>query len=93
MQSRQDADHAVFAGAHIGILSINDRVTDVYFHFVVSGRDVQNLRTIVAHLLLSDLQTIYEYDRSRWGTGDDDLSWIRQLRFPRAEPTAGGQAG
>ena len=36
-----------FAENHIGILSINDRVTHVYFHFVSPGRDVQNLRTIV----------------------------------------------
>src|SRR5579859_7799123 len=33
IQSRQDADYAVFAGAHVGIFSINDRFTHVYFHF------------------------------------------------------------
>jgi hypothetical protein len=38
---------------------------------------------------LSGLLTIYEYDRTRWGTGHDDLGWIRHLHLPRREPTAG----
>jgi hypothetical protein len=79
----------MFAEAHIGILSINDRITHVYFHFVDAGRDVQNLRMIVDRRGLSGLQTIYEYDRTCWGAGHDDLSWIRRLHFPRTEPTAG----
>ena len=37
----------MFAATHIGILSIDDRVTHMYFHFVGAGRDVQNLRMIV----------------------------------------------
>jgi len=37
----------MLAETHIGILSINDRVTRVYFHRVGPGRDVQNLRLIV----------------------------------------------
>ena len=67
----------MFAEADIGILSINDRVSHMYFHCVGPGRDVQNLRMIVERHCLSGLRTIYEYDRSRWGAGHDDLSWIR----------------
>jgi len=47
IQTRQDDDYAAFAESHIGILSIDDRVTQMYFHFVGAGRDVQNLRMIV----------------------------------------------
>jgi hypothetical protein len=88
IQSRQDADEAVLPEADIGILSINDRVTHVYLHFVGPGRDVQNLRVIVERRWLSGLLTIDEYDRTRWGTGHDDLGWIRNLHLPR-KPTAG----
>jgi len=79
----------VLPQADIGILSINDRVTHVYFHFVSAGRDGENLRMIVDRRRRSGLQTIYEYDRTRWGTGHDDLGWIRHLHLPRREPTAG----
>ncbi|MEA3135085.1 MAG: hypothetical protein QOG17_2931 [Gammaproteobacteria bacterium] len=48
----------VFAESHVGILSINDRVTHVYFHFMGAGRDVQNLRMIIARRCLSGLQTV-----------------------------------
>lgn len=47
IQTRQDDDYAAFAETHIGVLSIDDRVTHMYFHFVGAGRDVQNLRMIV----------------------------------------------
>ena len=80
----------MLAGAHVGILSINDRVIDVYLHFVGAGRDVQNPGMIVDRRCLSGWQTIYEYDRTRRGAGHDDLSWIGQLRFPRTEPVARG---
>jgi hypothetical protein len=40
-------DHVALAETHIGILSINDCVTHVYFHFVGPGRDAQNPRMIV----------------------------------------------
>jgi hypothetical protein len=79
----------VLPEADIGILSINDRVTHVYLHFVGASRDVQNLRVIVERRWPSGLPTIYEYDRTRWGTGHDDLGWVRHLRLPRREPTAG----
>ena len=79
----------MLAESHIGVLSIDDRVAHMYLHFVGAGRDVQNLRMIVDRRCLSGWQTIYEYDRTRRGAGHDDLSWIRELRFPRTEPTAG----
>jgi hypothetical protein len=50
----------VLAEAHIDILSINYRVSEVYFHVVGAGRDVQNLRMIVDRRCLSRLQTIDE---------------------------------
>ena len=80
----------MFAATHIGILSIDDRVTHVYFHLVGAGRDVQNLRMIVARRCLSGLQAIDEDERSHGGTGHDELSLVRQLSFPRTEPTASG---
>ena len=83
----------MFAAAHISLLSINGRVTHVYLHFVGPGCDVQNLRTIAELRCLPGLSTIYEYDRTRWSARHDDRSRLRQLRFPRTEPTAGRQAG
>jgi hypothetical protein len=88
-QSRQHADRVAFAATHIGILSINDRITHVYFNFVGAGRDVQNLRMIVSRRRLSGLQTIYEDHRIRRRAGHDDLGWIRHRHFPRTEPAAG----
>src|SRR5882757_6326481 len=78
-QTRQHADRVAFAATHIGILSINDRVTHLNFHFVGAGRDVQYLRVIVGRSGLSGLQAIYEYHRTRRRTGHDDLGWIRRL--------------
>jgi hypothetical protein len=89
IESRQDADGALLADTHVGILSINDRGAHMYFHFVGSGRDPQNLRMIVECCFLSGLQTIYEDDRTHWGAGHNDLCRIRHLRSLRAEPTAG----
>ena len=89
-QSRQHADRAAFAATHIGILSINDRVTHVYFHFVVAGRDHQNLRMIVARRGLTGLHAVDEYERSQRRAGHDDLCRVRRRRFAR-EPTAGGK--
>ena len=62
IQSRQDAYHAVFAERHIGVLPVNDRVSQVYLHLVGPGRDVQDLRTIVECRCLSGLRAIHEYD-------------------------------
>ena len=83
----------MFAATHIGILSVDDCVTHVYFHLVGAGRDVQNLWMIVAHRCLSSLQAIDEHERCHRGTSHDELSLVRQLSFPRTEPTAGAQAG
>jgi hypothetical protein len=83
----------MFAETHVGILSIDDCVTHVYFYFVGAGRDVQNLRMIVAGRFLSGLTAIDENERSRRGTGHDELRLVRQGSFPRTEPTASGYAG
>jgi hypothetical protein len=80
----------MFAGTHIGILSIDDCVAQVYFYFVGAGRDVQNLRMIVAGRYLSGLPAIDEHERSHRGTGHDEFSLLRQWSLPRTEPTAGG---
>jgi hypothetical protein len=88
--TRQHENHVVFAETHIGILSIDDCVTQVYFHLVGAGRDVQNLRMILARRCLSGLQAIDEHERSHGGTGHDEFSLGRQLSFPRTEPTASG---
>jgi hypothetical protein len=87
--SRQDADCALLAETHIGVFSINDGVAHMYFHFVGSGGDAQNLRTIVEGRFLSGLQTIHEHHRTHRGAGHNDLCGIRQLRSLRGEPTAG----
>jgi hypothetical protein len=91
-QTRQDDDHAAFAGTDIGILPIDDSVTHVYFHLVSAGRDHQNLRMIVARRGLSGLHAVDEHERSRGRAGHDDLCRIRGRRFAR-EPTAGGKPG
>ncbi len=54
----------------------------MYFDFVGPGGDVQNLRTVVERGGWCGLQSIYEYDRTRWGAGHHDLGWIGQLRSP-----------
>ena len=79
----------MFTEAHIGILTINDLVPRVYFHFVDARRDDENLWMIADRRFLSGLQSIDEDNRTCGGTGHDDLSRIRQLLFPRTEPTAG----
>jgi hypothetical protein len=89
-QTRQDHDHAAFAGTDIGILSIDDRVTHVYFHFVGAGRDHQNLRMIIARRRLSGLHAVDEHERSHRRAGHDDLCRVRRRRFS-GEPTAGGK--
>jgi hypothetical protein len=81
IETRQDVDHAVFAWTHIGILSIDERVTRAYFNFVDAGRDVQSLQ-VVGRRCLSSLHAIYEYERTRRGAGHDDLGRVRHLRFP-----------
>ena len=43
------------AGSRIRLLSIDDRIVQVYFHLVGTGRDLQNLRLIVVHQRLSYL--------------------------------------
>jgi hypothetical protein len=48
-QSGQDGDYPMFAESHIGILSIDDLATHVYFHFVDADRDTDNLRAIIDH--------------------------------------------
>jgi hypothetical protein len=88
--TRQHENYVMFAETHIGILSIDDCLTHVYFHLVGAGRDVQNLRAIVARRCLSGLQAINEHERSHRGTGHDELSLVRQLSFPRTKPTASG---
>jgi len=79
----------VFAWTHIGIFSIDERVTRAYFHFVSAGRDIQSLQ-VVGRRGLSGLHAIYEHERTRRGAGHDDLGRVRYLRFPRTEPTARG---
>ena len=61
-ETRQDAHHAVLARAHVDVLPINNRVADVYFHLVRSGRDAENLRTVVDCRGLSCLQAVHEHD-------------------------------
>jgi hypothetical protein len=87
--SRQDTDCALLAEIHVGVFSINDRVAHMYFHFVGSGRDPQNLRMIVECCFSSGLQTIDEHERTHGGAGHNDLGRIRRLRSLRGEPTAG----
>src|SRR5271165_3895458 len=89
-ESRQHADHAVFAGADVGILPIDDGVTQVYFHFVRAGCDSQDLGAVVALDCLSALYTIDEHERICRGAGHDDLSRVRHRRLAR-KPTAGGK--
>lgn len=91
-QTRQDDDHAAFAGTDIGILSIDDRVSHVYFHFVGAGRDHQDLRMIIARRGLSGLHAVDEHERGYRRAGHDDLRRVRRRRFAR-EPTAGGKPG
>jgi hypothetical protein len=65
------------AATHIGILSVDDRVTHMYFHFVAAGCDVQNLRIIVVRRCLSGLYAIYKDERTHWGAGYDELGRFR----------------
>ena len=47
-ETRENADHAMFAGTHVGIFPVNDGVAQVYLHLVSPGRHVQNLGMVVA---------------------------------------------
>jgi hypothetical protein len=89
-QTGQHDDDSAFAQSHVGILAVNHGITRVYFHLVGAGRDVQDLWMIVARRRLSGLCAIHEHERSDRSAGDDDLGRVRQRRFARTEPTAGG---
>ena len=78
----------MFTEGDIGIFPINDLVPRVYFHFVDARRDDENLWMIADRRFLSGLRSIDVDKRTRGGAGHDDLSRIRQLLFPRTEPTA-----
>ena len=79
----------MFTEGHIGILPINDLVPHVYFHFVDARRDDENLWMIADRRFLSGLRSVDEDKRTRGSTGHDDFGRIRQLLFPRTEPSAG----
>jgi len=83
----------VFANTHVGILSINDSIAHVYFHFVSAGRDIESLWMVVGWRRLSGLYTIYKDERTDRGAGHDELARVRRPRLTGTEPTAGGQAG
>lgn len=67
----------MFAGAHKGLLPIDDLVTHLYFHFVGTRGDVENLWMIADRRFLSSLQSIDEYDRTPGGAGHDELGRVR----------------
>ena len=67
----------MFTRAYIGFFPINDFVADLYLHFVGTGRDFHDLRSIIGRHRFSGLHAIDENDRARRGAGHDDLSWIR----------------
>jgi hypothetical protein len=87
----EDPDHAVLTRTHIGVLSVNDPVAHVYFHFVVPGRDIQNLGLITVSRGLTGLYAVHEDQRAHRSAGHDELGRIRRMRFlVPPEPTAGG---
>src|SRR5271165_1865023 len=88
--TRQHGDHPMFAGTHIGILSIDERRTHANLDLVRSGRDLEHLRTIIRYRRLSGLHVIDEDERAFRSAGDDDLSRVRRMCFSQTEPTAAG---
>jgi hypothetical protein len=51
----------MFAEPDIGVLSVDDRIADVYLHLVGPGGNVQHLRAIVAYRCRTGLRSIHEH--------------------------------